>query len=103
MARAAEYGVFPVFRGLDGHLAVQPEVIFPTEDDAKRAAEIFAGVLGGAVAFTRIADEEAGVVEKGIIIGKYGVMAGAAEDDQHARLREDDQRREPVFSSPEAA
>jgi hypothetical protein len=80
----AQYGVFPVFRGLDGRLAVQPEMIFPSEEDAKRAAEIFAGVLGGAVAFSRVTDEEAGVVENGIIIGKYGVMAeaqriGAAE------------------------
>ena len=78
MARKAQYGVFPVFRGLDGRLAVQPEMIFPTEDDAKRAAKIFAGVLGGAVAFARMADQEAGVVEKGTIIGKYGVMAEGA-------------------------
>ena len=94
MARVAEYGVFPVFRGLDGHLAVQPEIIFPSEDDAKRAAEIFAGVLGGAVAFTRMADEETGVVEQGVIIGKYGVMAERREQIESA----------PDFmASPEAA
>jgi len=80
MARVAQYGVFPVFRGLDGKLAVQPEMTFPSEDDAKRAAEIFAGVLGGAVAFTRIADAEAGTVEKGTIIARYGVMAESSSD-----------------------
>ncbi len=82
MARAAEYGVFPVFRGLDGRLAVQPEIKFPSEDDARRAAEVFAGVLGGAVAFSRMADEATGTVEEGVIIGKYGVMAEAAEDEE---------------------
>jgi hypothetical protein len=91
MARVAEYGVFPVFRGLDGHLAVQPEIIFPSEDDAKRAAEIFAGVLGGAVAFTRMADQETGIVEQGVIIGKYGVMAERRE------------RTTDFMASPEAA
>jgi hypothetical protein len=94
MARVAEYGVFPVFRGLDGHLAVQPEIIFPSEDDAKRAAEIFAGVLGGAVAFTRMADEETGVVEQGVIIGKYGVMAERREQIETAS---------DFMASPEAA
>jgi hypothetical protein len=75
MSRRAQYGVFPVFRGLDGNLAVQPEMIFPSEEDAKRAAEIFAGVLGGAVAFSRMTDRETGAVEQGVIIGRYGVMA----------------------------
>jgi hypothetical protein len=92
MARTAQYGVFPVFRGLDGRLAVQPEMIFPSEEDAKRAAEIFAGVLGGAVAFSRMTDRETGTVEKGVIIGRYGVMA---EKQAHERA-------EPEFA-PEAA
>jgi hypothetical protein len=76
MTRMTEFGVFPVFRGLDGHLAVQPEVPFPSEDDAKRAAEVFAGVLGGAVAFCRMTDRATGEMGDGVIIGKYGVMAG---------------------------
>ncbi|MFI5015409.1 MAG: hypothetical protein ACHQAY_23995 [Hyphomicrobiales bacterium] len=80
MARTAEFGVFPVFRGLDGHLAVQPEVPFPSEDDAKRAAEVFAGVLGGAVAFSRVTDRATGEVEDGVIIGRYGIMAGDQPD-----------------------
>jgi hypothetical protein len=95
MARTAEFGVFPVFRGLDGNLAVQPEIIFPSEEDARRAAEIFAGVLGGAVAFRRMADGESGIVERGTIIGKYGVMAEAS--------RKEAEHREPLISSPEAA
>ncbi|MBV8184225.1 MAG: hypothetical protein JO216_17090 [Hyphomicrobiales bacterium] len=77
MARVAEFGVIPVFRDRDGHLAVQPQMIFPSEADAQRAAQIFAEVLGGAVAFSRMADREAGVTEKGRIIGKYGAMAKA--------------------------
>ena len=79
MARVAEYGVIPVFRDRDGHLAVQPQMIFPSEQDAQRAAQIFAEVLGGAVAFSRMADREAGVTEKGVIIGKYGAVAKATE------------------------
>jgi hypothetical protein len=65
-------------------------MIFPSEDDARRAAEIFAGVLGGAVAFTRMADGETGAVEQGIIIGKYGVMAGREQE-------------EAAYTPPEAA
>jgi hypothetical protein len=75
MAKSTEFGVFPVFIHLDGTLSVQPEMSFPSEDDAKRAAEVFAGVLGGAVAFSRRADREVGLVEDGVIIGRYGVMA----------------------------
>lgn len=79
MARVAEFGVIPVFRDRDGRLAVQPQMIFPSEQDAQRAAQIFAEVLGGAVAFSRMADREAGVMEEGVIIGKYGAMARAPE------------------------
>jgi hypothetical protein len=74
MARVAEFGVIPVFRDRDGRLAVQPQMIFPSEEDAQRAAQIFAEVLGGAVAFSRVADREAGVMEDGVIIGKYGAL-----------------------------
>jgi hypothetical protein len=52
-------------------------MIFPSEEDAQRAAQIFAEVLGGAVAFSRVADREAGVTEDGVIIGKYGALAKA--------------------------
>jgi hypothetical protein len=80
MTKMAEYGVFPVFLKLDGGLAVQPQISFPSEADALRAAEIFAGVLGGAVAFSRIADRDSGSIEDGVIIGRYGVMAKAAQE-----------------------
>jgi hypothetical protein len=79
MAKISEFGVVPVFRDRDGHLAIQPQMIFPSEDDARRAAQIFAEVLGGAVAFSRIADREAGVTEDGVIIAKYGAMAKGFE------------------------
>lgn len=79
MARVAEFGVIPVFRDRNGRLAVQPQMIFPSEQDAHRAAQIFAEVLGGAVAFSRMADREAGVMEDGVIIGKYGALARAPE------------------------
>ena len=100
MAKEVKFGVFPVFRGLDGRLAVQPEIIFPSEDDAKRAAEIFAGVLGGAVAFTRLSDDETGIAEKGVIIGKYGVMAGEKHDEDGA---DEGRAPQPLVSPPEAA
>ena len=80
MARVAEFGVIPVFRDRDGRLAVQPQMIFPSEDDARRAAQIFAEVLGGAVAFSRVADREAGIAEDGVIIAKYGAMAKSSQE-----------------------
>jgi hypothetical protein len=89
MAKAAEFGVFPVFIKIDGTLSVQPEMSFPSEDDARRAAEVFAGVLGGAVAFSRMADRETGLIEDGVNIGRYGVMAErAANSDADASSRE---------------
>jgi hypothetical protein len=77
MAIFNEFGIFPVVRGINGKLMVQKEVAFPSEEDAKRAGQIFADVLGGAVAFRRVDDSDAGVVGQGIIIGKYGLMARA--------------------------
>jgi hypothetical protein len=75
MAQANKFGIIPVFRGLNGRLSVQKEIVFPSEDEARRAGEIFAGILGGAVAFRRASDPETGAVESGVIIGRYGVMA----------------------------
>jgi hypothetical protein len=75
MATFSKFGVIPVFRGLDGSLAVQKEVAFPSEEDAMRAGQVFAEVLGGAVAFRRMNDPETGTVGNGFIIGRYGVMA----------------------------
>src|SRR5579871_6038671 len=75
MAKVAEFGIFPVFITIEGTLSVQAEMLFLTEDEARRAAEVFAGVLGGAVAFRRMADRAAGLVEDGVVIGRYGVMA----------------------------
>jgi hypothetical protein len=77
MAIFNEFGIFPVVRGINGKLMVQKEVAFPSEEDAKCAGQIFADVLGGAVAFRRVNDSDAGVVGPGIIIGKYGLMARA--------------------------
>jgi hypothetical protein len=60
MAHANKFGIIPVFRGLNGRLSVQREIVFPSEEDARRAGEIFAGILGGAVAFRRASDPETG-------------------------------------------
>jgi hypothetical protein len=75
MSSFNDFGIIPVFRDLDGGLLVQKEIAFSTEEDAKRAGRVFAEVLGGAVAFGRVSDPEAGVIGQGVIIGKYGVMA----------------------------
>jgi hypothetical protein len=75
MTMLSRFGIIPVFRSLDGKLLVQKEVAFPSEEDALRAGRIFAEVLGGAVAFRRINDLDAGIIGQGVIIGKYGVMA----------------------------
>ena len=73
-----EFGIIPVARGLEGKLLVQKEVVFPSEEDARRAGRIFAEVLGGAVAFRRVRDAEAGFVGEGTIIERFGVMAETA-------------------------
>ncbi|MFI5387853.1 MAG: hypothetical protein ACHQ50_17230 [Fimbriimonadales bacterium] len=75
METFTKFGIIPVARSLDGKLIVQKEVAFPSEEDAKRAGQIFANVLGGAFAFRRMNDPDAGIVGQGVIIGKYGVMA----------------------------
>ncbi|SEE03985.1 hypothetical protein SAMN05444161_4694 [Rhizobiales bacterium GAS191] len=77
MARVTQFGVIPVFRGLEGRLAVQKEMRFSSEDEARRAGKIFAEVLGGAVAFRRVSDPETGAAEAGEIIGRYGILADA--------------------------
>ena len=82
MATVEEFGIIPVARGLNGKLLVQKEVVFPTEDEALRAGGIFAQVLGGAVAFKRSIDVEVGVKSDGIIIRRYGVMAGETEKNE---------------------
>jgi hypothetical protein len=41
-----EFGIYPVFRGLRGVLQVQSPIAFPTKQDALRAGEVFADVLG---------------------------------------------------------
>jgi hypothetical protein len=73
--RQVEYGIIPVFRGLDGKLQVQHRIPFPSAEDALRAGEVFAGVLGGAVAYSRAVDAEAATAEDGVIIGRFGAMA----------------------------
>jgi len=78
MGEYSRFGIIPVFRGLEGKLSVQKEISFPTEEDAKRAGEVFAEILGGAIAFRRMSDPETGLVADGVIIGRYGVMADEA-------------------------
>jgi hypothetical protein len=84
--RRMEFGIFPVFRGLDGKLQVQHRIPFPSEEDAMRAGEVFAGVLGGAVAYSRVTDTETGTAEDGVIIGRFGVMAEDATSETMAGL-----------------
>ena len=61
-------------------LLVQKEIACPSEEEAKRADQTFANVLGGAVAFRRWDDPEAGIIGQGVIIGRYGVMAEKADE-----------------------
>jgi len=84
MATLQEFGIIPVARGLNGKLLVQREITFPSEEDAQRAGQVFANVLGGAVAFRRVCDREAGVVGQGVIIGRYGLMASTGREPQQA-------------------
>ena len=49
--------------------------MFPSENEARRAARIFAEMLGEAVALKRVADPEDGYVGQGTISGRFGVMA----------------------------
>jgi hypothetical protein len=74
------FGIIPVARSLQGKLLVQKEIACSSEEEAKRAGQSFAKVLGGAVAFRRQDDPEAGIIGQGVIIGRYGVMAEKAEE-----------------------
>ena len=75
MTKVQQFGVIPVFKAIDGKLSVQKEILFPTEADALRAGEVFAQVLGGAVAFSRVFDPDTGAKQDGTMIGRFGVMA----------------------------
>ena len=75
-----EFGIIPVARGLQGKLLVQKEIAFSSAEEAKRAGQIFAEVLGGAVARRRQDNPEAGIVGQGVIIGRYGIMADNADE-----------------------
>jgi len=90
MSRIMEFGIIPVFRCPDGQLIVQSQMLFPSEVDARRAAEIFAEVLGGAVAFSRVVDHHTGFAEDGVILGKFGVL------DSKAQPKSQDQAHQPV-------
>jgi hypothetical protein len=107
MSRVTEFGIIAVFQRQDGRLTVQPQMLFPSEEDARRAAEIFAEVLGGAVAFSRVVDRESGLAEDGVIIAKFGVMAEGSGEDFGAQERTAsqspprDRLRSPLRDSPE--
>ena len=107
MPRVTEFGIIAVFQRQDGRLTVQPQMLFPSEEDARRAAEIFAEVLGGAVAFSRVVDRERGLAEDGVIIAKFGVMAEGSGEDFGAQAHtasqapSRDQLRPPLRDSPE--
>jgi hypothetical protein len=107
MPRVTEFGIIAVFQRQDGRLTVQPRMLFPSEEDARRAAEIFAEVLGGAVAFSRVVDRESGFAEDGVIIAKFGVMAESSGEDFGAQAHtasqapSRDRLRPPLRDSPE--
>ena len=106
MSRVTEFGIIAVFQSQDGRLSVQPQMLFPSREDASRAAEIFAEVLGGAVAFSRVVDRESGFAEDGIIIAKFGVMAEDPRRAFGAQARvashsSREQARAPLRESPE--
>jgi hypothetical protein len=79
--RRVEFGVIPVFRGLKGRLQPQRPIPFASARDALRAGWVFADVLGGALAYSRFVDREAGTAEDGVIIGRFGVMAKEEPDE----------------------
>jgi hypothetical protein len=78
--RSMDFGIIPVFRGLEGKLQLQRPIPFPSEAEAMRAGGVFAEVLGGAVAYSRVVDRDSGAVECGIIIGRFGAMVETGLD-----------------------
>lgn len=104
MSRVTEFGIIAVFQSEEGRLTVQPRMLFPSEGDAKRAGEIFAEVLGGAVAFSRVVDRATGFAEDGVIIAKFGVLADPSSENSayassHTVPRP--QARPPLRENPE--
>ena len=53
---------------------------YPTAEKALAGARSYAALLGGAVAFSQVIDDETGASEDGVIIGRFGVMAPKAEE-----------------------
>jgi hypothetical protein len=81
---------------LNGRLQVKPPITYSSEQDALRAGEVFADVLGGAVVYSRVVDREAGTAENGVLIGRFGVMADKEPDESAASCvsSEDAKRRQ---------
>jgi len=72
MLRVTKFGVLPIFRGLGGRLKPLRVIEAASADEAKRKADVFASVVGGAVAFASTGDAELDAWEAPRIIARHG-------------------------------
>jgi hypothetical protein len=72
MSKVTKFGVLPIFRGLEGKFRPLRVMQARSADDAKRKADIFASVVGGAVAFAKARDPGRDQWDETVILGYCG-------------------------------
>jgi hypothetical protein len=79
MSRVAKFGVLPIFRGLEGKFKPLRIIEARSADEAKRKADVFASVVGGAVAFSKSGDPGRDQWDKTVILGYCGEVPEGIE------------------------
>jgi hypothetical protein len=72
MSRVTKFGVLPIFRGLEGKFTPLRVMHARSADEARRKADVFAAVIGGAVAFFKAGDPDRDQWDDTVIIGYSG-------------------------------
>ena len=92
MTAVVRFGVLPIFRGLGGKLKPLRVIDALTNEQAQRKAEVFASVVGGAIAFSKAGDPELGQWGTPRIISRHGEVPEGIEisslDDKAAQADE---------------
>ena len=72
MSRVTKFGVLPILRGLEGKFSPLRVMHARSADEAKRKADVFAMVIGGAVAFSKSGDPDRNQWGDTVILGCCG-------------------------------
>jgi hypothetical protein len=77
MNRITKFGVLPILRGLEGKFSPLRVVHAGSADEAKRKADVFANVVGGAVAFSKTGYPDHDHWDDTVILGCCGEVPEA--------------------------